>query len=231
MHKSRKTIALSLFLIATLVILEVIYLKFFLEKGTEVIRGLPKYGKLTKGTLNPILRVLINGQGHCTAFVIDDNYAMTAAHCLRSDNFFEGLDKTSKFSAITEMGEIQLEAAAINNRIDVGLYKGDFRNFKKLIPDFASFEIENPKDFFVACGYPYSQRVLTCTHFVPAYNIEFYIAGSGMLIPGMSGGPVINLRTGAVIAVNSAAGNGAFMVSPVLGSLGAFGIEPEITGK
>jgi hypothetical protein len=56
--------------------------------------------------------------------------------------------------------------------------------------------------------------------------VGFSIAGRGFLIPGMSGGPVIDVKHGTVLAVNSAATNGFVLVAPVMGILGSFGIEP-----
>lgn len=200
-------------------------------KGVYVDPGLIPYGQMTLGELDPVLRVTKDGAGHCTAFVIDDNYAITAAHCVDNNRMKRGLEKDARFAVTIDGETFELEAVAMNGRIDVGLFRGDFRKFDKLLVDFYSYDqtayFTAPLTSFISCGYPYSQKTLTCTRFYPKTNVGFYIAGQGMLIPGMSGGPVLDPLTGAVIGVNSAAGQGAFYVSPVLGMLGAFKIEPK----
>jgi len=53
----------------------------------------------------------------------------------------------------------------------------------------------------------------------------FAFLASGLMYPGMSGGPVIYAQRGVVIAINSFAGNNSVGVYPLIGYLSYFGIE------
>ena len=91
---------------------------------------------------------------------------------------------------------------------------------------------------FVSCGYPYGQREIVCPKFVMDHVVQgFKFSGKSpsMIFPGMSGGPVIDITSGQAIAVNYASvpKSDADMeavptVSPLIGFLGAFHIEPPV---
>lgn len=193
----------------------------------QIERDLPKFGAPNNknAKIYPIIQLWKEGRGFCSAFVVDGNYAITAAHCV-DKNY--GLDKTP-INIHDQFGKdtgIVAEAVAMSNRIDVALVKGDFKNFKRLNVDFYGFTPTNKPGQYQTCGFPGLQNKVTCTSFFPLSNEGFYIAGRGFLIPGMSGGPVYDTQNEVVIGVNSAAGSGVVLVAPVLGMLGAFGVEP-----
>lgn len=199
-----------------------------LSMGSQayVEKDLPKYGTPNENPIhNPIIQLHRDGRGFCSAVVIDANYALTADHCLRG---FMGMN-SDPIQIHDELGKatgVEARAVGIAGRVDVGLIKGDFRRFKFLRPDFYGFTPTNAPGEYRTCGFPGLQDRLTCTVFIPTHNSGFAIAGRGFLIPGMSGGPVIDLTNGVVIAVNSAATEGFVLVAPIMGVLGVFGIEP-----
>lgn len=201
------------------------------EPGIDKVDNLPIYGKNPKQTAmyDPIVKLAKKGDPFCTAFVIDANYALTAAHCI-SDAGGNLRGGTVQILLFDDMNSgVIAKPVAVNNRVDAGLVRGDFSNFKLLQVDFYEYSIlteYSTEDKFEACGYPYGQRYLTCTPFYPRSNSGFAIAGHSFLIPGMSGGPLINTRTGRVVGINIAMGHGWAYAASTLGLLGAFGIEP-----
>ena len=64
----------------------------------------------------------------CTAFVVDDYYAVTAAHCLIGQATTEFDLTDSENNPLPQKATV----AAYNARNDVGLIFGDFRQFNKL---------------------------------------------------------------------------------------------------
>lgn len=208
------------------------------QKGVYKLNNLPAFGKNPVKPIHEPLIKLAHNKGtkekpkydpFCSGFVIDANYALTAAHCISTQKgslqkkpirVLEADDTDTKVTAIP---------AAINNRLDVGLIKGDFSKFALYRVDFYNLmHINNPSsEGYLACGFPYGQRRVTCVPFYPRTNVYFSIGGSSFLIPGMSGGPVLDLEHGVVIGINIAMGNGLAFVAPTTGALGAFGIEPK----
>jgi len=206
------------FLGALFITLSVLGPKSFYRKA-----DLPKYGQFSPKDAqhDPIVQLADEtGDPFCTAFVIDSNYALTAAHCVEPNTSYTIIipsEKTTDHSGFVAVG--------INNRVDVALIMGDFSNYKNMRVDFYGFTPANGPGKYATCGYPYLQRKLTCNNFVPRVINGFTLGGWGFLIPGMSGGPVLDMLHGHVIGINSSMGTSA-NIAPVLGALGAFGIEP-----
>ena len=199
----------------------------------NVKKGIPQFGKIANQKISmkaiiKIAKVDDIKDPFCSGFVIDENYIATATHCIKGS--FSG-PTSDKLAILDEWGNdtgARGMAVAVNDRVDVGLIQGDFKKFDRLKVNFYNYNVPRSSlDVFSACGYPYLQNKLTCTYFFPQTNVGFSIAGQGFLIPGMSGGPVINLKTGKVVGINSAMGDGYVYVAPTLGMLGAFGIEPN----
>jgi len=165
-------------------------------------------------------------QFYCTAFVIGNNYALTAAHCLMDENY----ERTSDDLDIRLQGKstgVKAKAVGVDYRRDLGLIQGDFREFSRLQVQNEILAVEHR---VAACGFPGGIKNYTCTSVTIVGFDSFQYRGMGELQPGMSGGPVVNPSTNEVIAINCSAwplseGGGVDM-SSVLGVLGVFHIEP-----
>jgi len=183
---------------------------------------------------HPVVRLINEDKKFiCSGYVADKHYIVTAAHCLKNSSK-ELMD--GKVLIEDNKGKIIGEgvAAGISFRVDIGIIYGDFSKFKILASEFYQdgFRWPYPKHHYIACGYPAGQRIEACVPFfpgVPGHDeyMGFTRFGVSTIIPGMSGGPVINKSTGRVVGVNSSArSGGGSMVAPMLGLPGTFGIEP-----
>lgn len=183
--------------------------------------------------LEPVIKIAdADGNGFCSGYVADDHYIVTAAHCLKIGGSHE---MRENLTIVNEAGEIVAEATAagINLRIDVGILHGDFKKFKKLPSEFYQDGLiySYPTHHYMSCGYPYGQKEEVCTPFypsIPRTDMMFGFVRSGIstMIPGMSGGPVINTSTGKVVGVNVGGTLVGSIIAPVLGLPAAFDIEP-----
>jgi len=165
----------------------------------------------------------------CSGYVADKHYIITAAHCL-GDKF--GSLKEGNVEIWNANNEKLADAtpAGMNNRVDYGILHGDFSKFKTITSEFYADGFNNPFATYVSCGYPYGQRRITCVNFRPKgptiSGMGFSRLGTSTMLPGMSGGPVINKTANTVVAVNSAGHPRGVIVAPLMGLLGAFDIEP-----
>lgn len=207
------------------------------------IKTLPLLGDVTRKTPELYTGVVIltdeDGKGFCSGSVIDNNYAVTAAHCLVGEH---GVMTTKPLKVRTSEGsliDVNAKAAAINTRVDVALIVGDFRSFK-LVPAEYRRVIPVDKAELITCGYPEVSTPIQCMSISDAHYQDFQVTGRSQLFPGMSGGPVFaKTKEGALIlvAVNTAVyfkefaaqqvtkydGN-YIIVSPILGLQGMFDI-------
>jgi Trypsin-like peptidase domain len=165
----------------------------------------------------------------CTAFVISDKYAMTAAHCLKDYQEPDWMtdDEFTVKDIDFKDGGIRAHAAIINALADVGLITGDFSKFNKLMLNEGPGGFYGTMGPYHACGFPWGSNPGACLPYQPQRTFFYGVAGSGSLFPGMSGGPVIDLTTGKVVAINKSVGDGATVVTPTIGLWGALEIEPK----
>jgi hypothetical protein len=152
----------------------------------------------------------------CTAFAISDTVAATAAHCVSDlDTTLRG--QIDMYEANDQqVGVLDVEISK-HPALDVALLKGNFKNRKHLSVSSDRFELE-PKDEFDSCGFPMMGPKLVCSRVYPksmyADPTVVGISGPGYLIFGMSGGPVFNLSTGHVVAVNTGLFEREIILSP-----------------
>lgn len=183
------------------------------KKNTE--KGLNSYK--VKSDFRGIVKLrTVNGTFFCSATVISPTEAIGSAHCffhLRENSFIVE-------SLPNENGEIVVALSyieGINERADTALIRGDFKNFDQFeIDPSPSSDILINEDYdLVACGYPYGGELI-CYKFSDPFKMVDAIAGKGQLYAGMSGGPVIDLKTGKIVAVNRAVAEGYVVVSPIV---------------
>lgn len=202
--------------------------------GTDyfyVRKHMPKYGTMPSNPhVSPIISLYIKGQFSCSGFIIDANYAITASHCLLDDKGDKQVGVSIK--GVNESRAIPVKVAGIYARTDLGLITGDFNNFIPLNVDFNSAPFFDAYKVYAACGHPLGQQVITCTPFKFKRSDEGQIGGLGFLVPGMSGGPLLDPQTGVVIGINTRFDNGSpegiVAAASTIGLLGVFGIEPEL---
>lgn len=175
----------------------------------------------------PVIRIM-SSDGACSAVVIDDRYALTAAHCVT--NFFNRLDTSIVFSVFDEEGNFTFRSAkpvAAHLGRDVALLTGDFKNFAYVKVDFMGIDPLDVGDQLTSCGFPSAQELVYCVRWKLSGSYDFRHLARGVTIQkGCSGGPVLN-RFGNVIGVNSAVSGEDFLIGPVVGVFNDFGIEPR----
>jgi S1-C subfamily serine protease len=193
----------------------------------EVRQNLPKFGKPNNSApkFDGIIQLRHGIEGFCSAFVIDGNYAVTAAHCIRKGLH---LDKAeiNIFNHVGQPTGVTARPVGLSNRVDLGLIQGNFSDFQPMTIDVVSFTPMNNPGIYFTCGFPQLQNQVTCIRFIPVQNENFYLAGQGMVIPGMSGGPVVDVKNKVVMGVNSAVSGPFVMITPIIGLFGLFGIDP-----
>lgn len=158
-----------------------------------------------KKTMESVVRLHLLGQGSffCTGTVISENLVLTAAHCVMGAPLGVPLIEVRGNDGVST----GIPAAVLNYnvRADYALLLGNFIKFpaKDIVTDPNELEkiITDPDSDLIMCGFPYAGP-LACSPFKYKYRIGFQFAGTGFLIPGMSGGPVFDRKTGKIVAEN-----------------------------
>lgn len=166
-----------------------------------------------------IVRLTHDGRTFCTGTVVKNNMIITASHCviiqtpfgtMMNDDVIEirGNDNLPTGIIAKPFGaRIQLDQAALT---------GDFRTFntRNTMTDIKSLnKLQHENVTMWACGYPLGGP-LYCTKMVFKDPYDFMWSVQGLLLPGMSGGPVV-LEDGTVVAVNVAVQGDRSVVSPI----------------
>lgn len=169
------------------------------------------------------------GRFFCSGTVISNHRILTAAHCVVQDfGFFAAV--ISKVQIRTQDGAIvgwaTVEAA--NPRQDLAIVRGEFTKLDKREVMTNTTEIN---EAFLrwpakvrACGFP-DAGPLRCSDISRIDRENFSFAGRGGLYPGMSGGPVFDLRSGKVMAVNTAVQGNRVILSPLIELYNQLGIN------
>lgn len=165
-----------------------------------------------------------NDRFFCTGFVISDNYAITAAHCVTDEFGFISEKDIFVYNSRSRYTNIIAHAYGANTRMDYAVIQGDFSSFAKKKIDQNLVDIKDGNNY-MSCGFPIGIKRLFCTEVRVEGTSFFSIRGQGHLYPGMSGGPLIDLRNGKVVGVNSYAAEGYVGFYPTIGILSAFGLN------
>jgi len=162
-----------------------------------------------------LVRLTYEGRTFCSGTVISDTEVLTAAHCV------DGMPEEGVLAVSLPKADLTAEAVikvtGYNIRQDTAIVTGDFRQFKKA--EAAS----NPEDDILvnnydlaSCGFPYRGKPVCYTLRKAHKFVDMVGFDVGQMYAGMSGGPVIDLNTGKVVAVNHAVADRRVIVAPII---------------
>ena len=170
-----------------------------------------------------IVRLTNKGRTFCSGTVVSPSLIVTAAHCVLKETF-AGVRLTDEDIEIRPVDntDLRIEASPISAvvQMDTAILHGDFSDFeiKEIITDPAILtHIRQHNTKFISCGYPLHGDLYcnTTTDPIP-YNFAWKV--SGVLLPGMSGGPTM-LEDGTIVAINVAVEGKFSIVSPTYNAL------------
>lgn len=173
-----------------------------------------------------IVRLTQSGQTFCTGTVINKHTILTAAHCVVREGLLgpEVLDgpieiRTNNNDKIGVFGLVYFS----NSQTDHALIQGDFSRFEtnKYITDVQKLvNLQRREQKFTACGYPlYGNLFCNTVYYNDLTNFMWFV--DGLILPGMSGGPVM-LEDGTVVGTNTAVQGNKSVISPL------FNLDNEI---
>lgn len=209
------------YLLVSMVLVTVTCSCAHLEENVRIVSSTaPKYGeKKTNGKnlYSPIIRLYM-AKGTCTGVVIDGNYALTAAHCIKQEIPFIDNDILIKDKDDKDTNVIAVPIASDPDR-DVALIKGNFEDFQSYNADFKGTHIYTGM-LMRSCGFPANQKNIFCVDLLLIGNENFQYKTIGApLFRGMSGGPVFSTADNTIIGVNSGVTDTNVIISPLVGFL------------
>lgn len=168
-----------------------------------------------------IIKLSKDGRIFCSGSVITDTLVLTAAHCVARYSMMTGTEILTDFNIESlEKGDIHMispsKVIGVNLRQDTALVQGDFRRYSKLkIQTDPNRDILVVQPSLVSCGFPNGGRIVCYTAKHPYKYIDM-IGADGQMYAGMSGGPVMDLNTQVVYAVNHAVGPDIVIFAPII---------------
>lgn len=154
---------------------------------------------------------------YCSGTVISDKLILTAAHCMTPTMLdFAPPTITIHTSADVDIG-VTAQILSYDQNSDLALLGGDFKALdrRSTVSGAAAINKAFKEQEILICGYPHNGR-FSCSRLKRLTNANFKFSGTGWAYPGMSGGPVVDLSTGKIIAVISAVDGDQVIVSPLI---------------
>lgn len=168
---------------------------------------------------NAIIRLITqNNFTYCSATVISDEIAITAAHCIAPFQryvFISNENRTENFTTVVY---------SVIDSIDQAILVGDFTKFNKLNIKNKTNGIAGSKGSFLTCGYPYNGDLI-CFKYKPLGIYYFMLKGESYLYSGMSGGALIDTSTDTIVGVNSSVKEGYVIHSPLVSTKDKHGLK------
>lgn len=165
-----------------------------------------------------------NGFTFCSGTVVSDHTIITAAHCIVEDTIMGPMLRSGTITIRVD-DNIDRKVVALplkaNIQMDTALLTGDFRMFKhaNYISDVTKItafaKVGQP---FKSCGFPLGGHLYCNTMLFKDIDVFMWHADKGLLLPGMSGGPVfVNdfIAGESVIATNTAMDGDSAVISPL----------------
>lgn len=169
--------------------------------------------------LGSIVRLVREGRTTCTGVVVSEDTIITAMHCVVIEGPFGPMINPSEIE-IRDATNTPVSAygkpIGARQQLDQAVIHGDFQKFaaRKTITGVSELNKLAKYDVtLVACGYPLG-GALHCNNLQFKELYDFFWATNGLLLPGMSGGPVM-LEDGTVVALNVAVTKDKSIVSPI----------------
>lgn len=169
--------------------------------------------------LGSIVRLVADGRTFCTGIVVNDSTVITASHCILVQTPFGGMMNKDPIEIRDDSNEavgVYGKAYQARVQLDQGLIMGDFTKFRKrkTMTNVGELnKIARYDQVLLSCGYPMGGP-LHCNNLYFKELYDFMWATNGLLVPGMSGGPVM-LEDGTVVALNVAVERNFSLVSPI----------------
>ncbi len=166
-----------------------------------------------------IVRLVKDGRTFCSGVVVSPSVIITASHCVLVETPFGPMLSTDSIEIRANDDQptnVFGTPYGVRIQLDQVLLEGDFHEFKmrKYTTDLKELDSYRHKEQTMwSCGYPMGGP-LFCSKMVYQDVLQFMWATNGLLIPGMSGGPVI-LDDGTVVAINVAVEGNQSLLSPI----------------
>lgn len=169
-------------------------------------------------SLGAIVRLHIaeDGRFFCSGTVISDHLILTANHCIQEAP--EGYSISVRGSDRKNVG-VYAKVKSRHPMPDYALLSGNFKRFQHATIQTNAATINevflNKQSKLVTCGFPYGGD-LQCDVITDVHRYVFYFSAQAYLYPGMSGGPVFDLDTNTIIAINQAVSEREAIFSPLV---------------
>lgn len=169
--------------------------------------------------LGPIVRLVVQGRTFCSGTVVNETTIITAGHCIAMDTPLGPMINPNPIEIRASDNIPRGHMGRVNyasGQMDHAILKGDFRQFK---PKFYITDVAELNKTLVAgrklisCGYPLNGP-LHCSNMVYTDKIYFFGAATGLLLPGMSGGPTMT-EDGTEVGINDAVEGNKSVISPI----------------
>lgn len=202
----------ALLIILSLILVDATYVAF--GRANNVRRPPARVTRL-----GGVVRLMTpEGRTYCSGSVVNDSTVITAAHCVAQESMM-GIEINK------EPIEVRAEDGIARNtfgkvhyvspQLDHAVLKGNFQTYNRfpIVDDIEELQRLRKTTNLISCGYPMGGD-LFCTHLNYTGPNFFMWSVNGVLIPGMSGGPVLT-PDGRQIAINDAVTENTSVVSPI----------------